>query len=43
MGCVNCVIPLRQVGGCLQSVYSVSYLWEVDGCLHGLCELRHSL
>ena len=43
MGCVNCIIPLRHVGGCLHSMYPVSYLWEVDGYLHGSCELRHSL
>ena len=38
---------LRQVDGCLQWVgvglKSVSYYWEVCGCLHGVCELCHSL
>jgi hypothetical protein len=38
MGYVNCVIPFMHICGCLQSVYSVSYLRKVGGFVHGVCE-----
>jgi hypothetical protein len=43
MGHVNCVIPFRQICGCLQSVYSDTYLRNVGGFLHGVCELYQLL